>query len=87
MDANVDMQPGDALTTSGVDGVYPPGLPVARVVKIERRADSAFARISCEPVAHVAGTLHVLVLQPLAGQILARPEPDIPPAPKKGGKS
>jgi rod shape-determining protein MreC len=51
MDANVDMQAGDLLTTSGVDGVYPPGLPVARVAKIERRADSAFARISCEPVA------------------------------------
>ena len=45
MDANVDMAAGDLLTTSGVDGVYPPGLPVARVLKMERRVDSAFARI------------------------------------------
>jgi len=85
MDANVDMVAGDLLTTSGVDGVYPPGLPVARVIKIERKADSAFARITCAPVARVAASLHVLVLQPLTEQILARPEPD--PAPtKKGSK-
>ena len=29
MAANADVQAGDLLTTSGVDGVYPPGLPVA----------------------------------------------------------
>ena len=31
------MQEGDLLTTSGVDGIYPPGLPVAKVDRIERR--------------------------------------------------
>lgn len=70
MDANVDMMTGDLLTTSGVDGVYPAGLTVARVIKIERGSDSAFARISCQPVAKVAASLHVLVLQnamPLGG--------------------
>jgi rod shape-determining protein MreC len=86
MDANVDMVAGDLLTTSGVDGVYPPGLPVAKVLKIERRADSAFARITCIPVAGVAASLHVLVLQPLAGQILTRPEPAVAAVPKKGAK-
>ncbi len=30
MPSNADVQEGDLLTTSGVDGVYPPGLPVAR---------------------------------------------------------
>jgi len=71
MDANVDMMTGDLLTTSGVDGVYPAGLSVARVIKIERGSDSAFARISCQPVAKVAASLHVLVLQasmPLGGE-------------------
>lgn len=87
MDANVDMVAGDLLTTSGVDGVYPPGLPVARVLKIERRADSAFARIVCDPVARVAGSLHVLVLQPLTEQIHARPnDSPVPIAKSKGGK-
>lgn len=84
IDANVDMVAGDLLTTSGVDGVYPPGLPVAKVLKIERRADSAFARITCAPVAGVAGSLHVLVLHPVAGEILARPEPETTPPKKKG---
>ena len=46
---NADVQEGDLLTTSGVDGLYPPGLPVARVVRVERRADSTFARIYCAP--------------------------------------
>ncbi|MDR3371628.1 rod shape-determining protein MreC [Rhodoferax sp.] len=75
LDANVDLQAGDLMTTSGIDGVYPPGLQVARVSKIERGADSAFARVRCEPVADVNGGLHVLILQPQAGQVPARPEP------------
>jgi rod shape-determining protein MreC len=78
MDANVDMKPGDLLTTSGVDGVYPPGLSVARVLNMERAADSAFARITCQPVSHVASSLHVLVLQPLIDSTLVRPDPDTP---------
>lgn len=73
MAANADVQAGDLLTTSGVDGVYPPGLPVARVAKVERRVESAFARISCVPLALVSGVSHVLVLQPLATQIAPRP--------------
>ena len=82
MAANADVQSGDALATSGVDGVYPPGLPVAVVDKVERRNDSAFARISLKPVAKVAGTAHVMVLQPVSAQIPARPpaEPDMPAA-------
>lgn len=63
--ANADVEVGDLLTTSGVDGVYPPGLPVAKVVKVDRRSDSAFARIECEPVARVNAALHVVVLDPL----------------------
>ena len=70
------MQAGDLLTTSGVDGVYPPGLPVAKVEKVERRADSAFARISCTPQALVDGARHVMVLKPLPAQIPPRPAPD-----------
>jgi len=87
MAANSDVQPGDVLTTSGVDGVYPPGLQVALVDKVERRNDSAFARISLKPAAMVAGTAHVMVLQPLSAQIPPRPvaEPDAPVA-RKGAR-
>ncbi|RYY83490.1 MAG: rod shape-determining protein MreC, partial [Comamonadaceae bacterium] len=55
MAGNADVQQGDLLATSGVDGVYPAGLPVAKVDKVERRADSAFARIYCVPQALVDG--------------------------------
>ncbi len=85
MAANADVAVGDLLTTSGVDGVYPPGLPVARIEKIERRVDTAFARVYCVPLAQVAGTGHVMVLEPLNAQIPARPTPDMRPAPPKSG--
>ena len=85
MAANADVQVGDLLTTSGVDGVYPPGLPVARVSKIDRRADSAFARISCLPLALVSGVGHVMVLKPLTTQIAPRPAVETPlGSPRKG---
>ena len=71
--ADTDVQAGDVLSTSGVDGVYPPGLAVARVDKVERRSESVFARIALSPLAQVRGTIHVLVLQPVASQIEPRP--------------
>ena len=74
MGSNADVLPGDLLTTSGVDGVYPPGLPVAKVSRIERRAESAFAKIYCAPQALVAGARHVVVVKPVSSQIPARPE-------------
>ena len=83
--ANADVQEGDLLTTSGVDGLYPAGLPVARVLRVERRADSAFARIYCAPLAQVHGARHVMVLKPLAADMPARPEPE-PAQQKRGGR-
>ena len=75
MAANADVAVGDLLTTSGVDGVYPPGLPVARIEKVERRTDAVFARIYCVPLAQVAGAAHVLVLEPVGAGAAARPAP------------
>ncbi len=85
MGSNADVQEGDLLTTSGVDGVYPPGLPVAKVSRIERRAESAFSKIYCQPQALVAGTRHVIVVKPLASQIPMRPEAASAAAPVKRG--
>lgn len=85
MGSNADVQPGDLLTTSGVDGVYPPGLPVAKVSKIEHRAESTFSKIYCLPQALVTGTRHVIVVNPVSAQIPQRPEPDAPVAPGKKG--
>ena len=83
MPSNADIQEGDLLTTSGVDGVYPPGLPVANVVRVERRADSAFARIYCVPIAEVQGARHVMLLKPMTEPLSKLPEPVSPPPGKK----
>jgi rod shape-determining protein MreC len=83
MAGNADVQIGDLLTTSGVDGIYPPGLPVAKVVKVERRADAGFARILCAPQALVDGARHVMVLSALSAQIPPRPAEEPPPAPAR----
>jgi rod shape-determining protein MreC len=84
MAANADVQQGDLLLTSGVDGVYPPGLAVATVVKVDRKVDSGFARISLQAKARPDGVRHVLVLDPLTAQMPARPEPDVETAAKPG---
>jgi rod shape-determining protein MreC len=67
MPANADIQNGDLLVTSGIDGTYPPGLAVASVTAIERNPAFPFARIVCAPTAGVHNSRHVL--------ILSRPEP------------
>lgn len=75
---DADVQTGDMLTTSGVDGIYPSGLPVAEVEQVSRRTDSAFMRVYARPQAHLRGLRHVMVLAPLS-----RPggEPDAEAAP------
>jgi rod shape-determining protein MreC len=71
---NADVQVGDLLTTSGVDGVYPPGLPVARVEAVDRKIDTGFARILIAPLARADGVRHVLVLDPIGLQMPTRPD-------------
>jgi len=65
MPVNADIQNDDVLVTSGIDGVYPPGIPVARVIKIERDAAYPFAHVTCLPVAGVDKHRHLLILSSL----------------------
>lgn len=70
--ANADVQPGDLLVTSGLDGVYLPGLPVAKVLRVDRDTAYSFARIVCEPAAGVEKHGQVLILgarEPLPPQV------------------
>lgn len=90
---NADVQADDLLVTSGIDGTYPPGLPVAKVSKIERNAAYSFATITCIPAAGTDQNRQVLVLARETG-LPAPPvegEPKAGPAPKqkrpKGGRS
>ena len=62
--SNADVQVGDVLTTSGMDGVYPPDLAVATVTQVERKTSTTFARVYAQPVAQM-GAAFVLVLAPV----------------------
>ncbi|HVL35353.1 MAG TPA: rod shape-determining protein MreC [Burkholderiales bacterium] len=62
LSSTAEIQPGDRLVTSGIDGTYPAGLPVATVVRIERDAEHSFARVVCKPAAGVDRGRFVLVL-------------------------
>ena len=61
---NIDIQKGDKLVTSGIGGIYPPGLPVALVSKIMRDVSSSFAVIICKAIAGVDRNRQVLILAP-----------------------
>lgn len=74
--ANADVQVGDMLVTSGLDGVYLPGFPVAKVIHVERDSAYAFARIIAAPLAAVESHTVVMVLHP------REPLPPRPPAPE-----
>lgn len=76
MPISADVQPGDQFVTSGLDGVYPPGLPVATVTKVERNAAYPFAKISCAPVAGVDRHTQVLVVAPLTAPPAPKPRPE-----------
>lgn len=62
MASNAEIQNGDDLVTSGIDGTYPAGLPVATVIRIERDAELSFTRVVCKPAAGVNRGRYVLVL-------------------------
>lgn len=86
--ANADVREGDAVSTSGLDGLYPQGLPVGRVILIDRAGGSTFARILVEPAGGVDRSRLALVLQPDAARLpppLA-PPPD-PPRRRRQGRS
>jgi rod shape-determining protein MreC len=72
MPVSADIQIGDELVTSGIDGTYPPGLPVAKVVKIDRDPAYPFARIVCMPIAGVDHNHYLLIVSGL---------PELPPLP------
>jgi rod shape-determining protein MreC len=85
MPVNADMQTGDQLVTSGIDGTYPPGLPVATISKVERNAAYPFAKISCTPSAGTDRERQVLILTAVQSAPIP-PRPQEAPPPVKHGK-
>ncbi len=75
---NTDVRAGDLLVTSGIDGVYPSGLQVAKVTQIDLNSSRAFAHIECKPLASVDRNRQVLIIDATL--------PTKPPAPATTGK-
>lgn len=68
--ANVDIQVGDKLVTSGIDGIYPAGLAVASVAEMKTSPDSPFAHIVCVPTAGIENSRQVLLVS------IPKPKPE-----------
>ncbi|WP_285907422.1 rod shape-determining protein MreC [Pseudodesulfovibrio pelocollis] len=62
MNLNAVIDPGELLLTSGLSGIFPKGLPVARVVRVRRSDISLFLTVEAEPLVDVAGLEEVLLL-------------------------
>lgn len=85
MAPNADLVKDDMAITSGLDGVYPPGLAVARVERIERATSDQFARVVMMPVAGVESHRYLLILLSEPMRAPAAPGP-ADAAPRKGGR-
>lgn len=73
MTTNADVKNGDMLVTSGIDGVYPPGLAVAKVVQVENKASTTFETVLCTPSAGIDHHRQLLILL-VSNENLPRPD-------------
>ena len=81
---NADVQKGDQLVTSGIDGIYTRGLPVAEVTAIEPNPAATFSRVACKPLGGVSNNTRVFVLQ---GSDALPPRPPEDAATPRGRKA
>ena len=79
-----DIQAGDQLMTSGIDGTYPAGLSVALVTSVDRNPAFQFARISAKPVSGTEQQRFVKVLT--QEELKDYPKPDVAPDDGKPGR-
>jgi len=90
MATNADIQEGDQAVTSGIDGLFPPGLPVGTVTGVQRTDKERFAHIALKPAAGIDERVHVLVLavdpKALPERPDAQPNEDKRAEPRRGGR-
>jgi rod shape-determining protein MreC len=88
---NSDVKSGDLLVSSGLGGVFPSGLPVARISGVRREANQLLAQVRAMPLAHVEQDREVVLLQfepshPAAPAPIPPIAPEAPPTPKPAPK-
>jgi rod shape-determining protein MreC len=59
---NADIQVGDLLVTSGMDGRFPAGYPVARVKVVRQDPENPFTTVIAEPTARLDRSREVLLV-------------------------
>ena len=60
---NSQLDPGEILVTSGMDGVYPKGLPVAKVISVRRGEGTLFMDVDAQPLVDIPRLEEVLLLK------------------------
>lgn len=80
---NADIKVGDIVVTSGLDGVYPAGLAVARVTQVDGNANGAFGGVICQPLAGIQNNRQLLILMGTP-ELPPRPPDEEPRVPRKG---
>jgi rod shape-determining protein MreC len=79
---DADIQVGDVIVTSGLDGMYPAGLAVAKVVQVEKVAAGAFGRVVCQPLGGIDRHRQVLIVM---SSVARAPRPADTPQPAMHG--
>ena len=79
MERDAPVTAGEILITSGLDGKYPKGIPVAKVLKVAPSDYTQFMAIKAEPLVDLQHLEEVLLLEPTGA-----PRPlDLGEAPKE----
>jgi rod shape-determining protein MreC len=81
-----DIQPGDVLVTSGLGGIFPKGIPVGTVSKVNRKPFGITQEVEVRPSVDFSKLEEVLVITRAEGEPLmdAEPVPTTAEAPKPG---
>jgi rod shape-determining protein MreC len=79
---NSDVKSGDMLVSSGLGGVFPAGLPVARISGVRRESNQLLAQVRAQPLANIDRDREVILLdfEPTHPDAPA-PNPPIAPVP------
>jgi rod shape-determining protein MreC len=60
---NSDVKSGDLLVSSGLGGVFPAGLPVARISGVRRETNQLLAQVRAQPLASIDRDREVMLLE------------------------
>ncbi len=72
MPQQVDFRIGDLVLTSGFGGIFPKGIPVGKVVRVDQRPGAITPEVTLVPTADLDRLEEVMILPPLAPIVLPK---------------